>query len=131
MKYCKKCEVAEMSTGTIWVLANETQMCIWASPTEMPEVDIENAVSFAYYCSEQHAKEAIAEYLLQIGATEQWSSVRPIETCASCEQDFDTTTWHQVLVLSEENGPITNPEPIDYWYVARFCNKCVPVEAHK
>lgn len=131
MKYCKNCEEAELSTGIIWALANETQMCIWASPTALPEVDIQIATTFAYYCCEQHAKAAIEEYLLQIGATEKWSDVRPIETCACCNQDFDTTTWHEVLALSKERGPAANSEPMDYWYVARFCNKCVPLDGQR
>ncbi len=126
MEDCYKCGVP-LGMGIHWTIGNEIQRCIWESPESMPEVDIQSGESFAYYCCEQHAMEATEEYLLQVGATAQWSDVRPIETCACCGRDFDTTKWHKVLVLYQERGSILiNPEMIHIDYVARFCADCVP-----
>jgi hypothetical protein len=126
MNYCEKCKEAALGTGVRWVLLDEIQKCIWESPTCIPEVDIESATFLHYYCCEQHAMKGVDEYLSQVGAKAQWSDVRPIETCACCDEDFDTTTWHRVLTLSIEKGLDTDPVIIDATYVARFCTKCVP-----
>jgi len=93
----------------------------------MPEVDIQFGDGIGTYCSEEHAMVAVNEYLLLVGADAQWSDVRPIETCACCHKDFDTTTsWHKVLTLIEESGEPPDLSIGTVEYVARFCQKCVP-----
>ena len=129
---CRNCDSLMIDWGAErrWVLANENQMCIWTTPSSIPEVDIANAFSFSYFCCEKHALRALEEYLLLSGSIAQWSDVRPKEVCASCQRDFNTTTWHRVLVLSIEKGGLDeSPELIDIRYAARYCNICVPIVA--
>lgn len=128
MRNCKKCEslMEKWDDGTRWVLTNETQVCIWDSRTDTSEVDIQDAESFAYYCCEAHALEGIKDHLLQISAEAKWSDVRPIESCACCNADFDTTRPHKVLVLSRDVVDGDDVQLFDINYPARFCNKCVP-----
>lgn len=114
-----------------WLLVIEIQKCCWASPEEMPEVDIQYAEVIASYSCEQDAYTALNKYLNQVSATAQWSDVRPVETCACCGADLDTTKWHKVLVLSVEEGNPYNPDFVDVKYPARFCNGCVPLTASK
>jgi hypothetical protein len=123
---CNLCN-AKLGTGKRWVLLDETQKCIWGAPNEMPEVDIQLAVWLGNYCCEQHALEACDNYLSLAGATAKWSDVRPIESCAICDKDFSTTSWHKVLTLSVERGDELDPVIIDGTYPARFCNQCVPI----
>lgn len=128
MTDCKKCEylMENWGDGTRWSLVNETQVCIWESPNDMPEVDIQDAVDIASYCGEEHALNGLKDYLLQINAVAQWSDVRPIETCACCEEDFDTTQPHKVLVLSRDVIDGDDIQQFDVKYAARFCNQCTP-----
>jgi hypothetical protein len=128
MSECEKCKALEDDWGDdkVFVLCMETQMCIWESPTSLPEVDIQEATCLSCYCCKEHAMDGVQKYLLQVGAKPLWSDVRPIETCACCEKDFDATRSHKTLVLSVEEGPFTSPTTLEVEYVARFCNKCVP-----
>jgi len=122
MDKCDKCD-SVLDEDRRWTIAIETQKCIWGSPTSLPEVDIQFADGLGIYCSEQHANEKIAEYLLLAGAKATWADVRPIELCACCGTDFDTTDWHKVLTLIEENADF---KPRSVKYAARFCQACVP-----
>ncbi len=117
----------DVATGRRWVLLEETQACIWGSADAMPAVDIEGSVELEHYRTPQDALRAVEDYLTVAGATAQWSDVRPIETCACCDADFDTTKWHKVLTLTVEEGPLDDPEVLDEAYPARFCNSCVSV----
>lgn len=131
---CPKCDALnaedENLNGRRWELSDETQVCIWSSPTATPEIDFLGVVQVLdYFCCEEHALRGVNKYLTLAGATAQWSDVRPVETCACCGTDFDTTRWHKVLALSVEEGPLYDPDYIDVTYPARFCNKCVPVKA--
>ena len=84
MSDCEDCNalMATLFDGTRWVLAHETQTCIWESPASLAEVAVKDRSSFAYFCCEEHAIEGIEQHLLQAGATAQWSDVRPIDTRA-------------------------------------------------
>ena len=128
MNHCSKCDAVTLAENRgdepVWVLAIEDQRCIWESPTSMPEVDINYAAELGCYCCEDHAVLAAGDYLLQAGAKAQWSDVRPIETCACCEEDFDATQRHKVLALSVEQGSMFDLEVLGVKYVARFCNTC-------
>lgn len=93
----------------------------------MPDIDIQYAVVLdSYYC-EHHALKAIDQYLDDVGASAQWSDVRPVGTCAGCEADFDTTKWHKVLSVYIEEGTPGLPDVLAAVYLARFCNSCVPM----
>lgn len=124
------CEICDKNIGTDlrWVLADETQMCIWTGPDEMPEIDFREVVLIGYYCCEQHADEACNKYLTLAGAKATWADVRPTEVCSICEADFNTNSWHRVLTLSQERGDEDNPEIVDVEYVARFCPQCIPCD---
>ena len=71
--------------------------------------------------------QGVAHYLRQISTKAEWSAVRPINTCAYCEKDFDTTQWHKVLAVSMETGEFDSPQLLNVDCVARFCSNCVPV----
>ena len=128
MSHCEECErLAEsLSDGTRWVLAHETQTCIWESPASLPEVATRDASSVASFCCEEHAIEGVEHYLLQAGARAQWSDVRTIDTCARCGADFETARAHRVLVLSTCAIEGEDVQQYDVQYVARFCNNCLP-----
>jgi hypothetical protein len=126
MNTCEYCNAMHFGTGVRWLVLEETQRCIWESPTCVPEVDIDGSFVLNICCSGQHAMRKVDEYLSRAGAKALWSDVRPIETCTCCEEDFDTTTWHRVLTLSVEMGTLAEPKILDGWYVARFCQQCVP-----
>ncbi len=125
---CKKCEalMESQGVGPLWVLVAETQSCLWTAPDEIPEIKIQDAAQLGSYCCEEHALEAVNDYLLQVGATATWSDVRPIESCASCGLDFDTKQPHKVLVLSFEEVEGGSVQQLDVSYAARFCRGCVP-----
>ena len=124
---CDIC-AAPLGTGVRWSVSIETQKCIWESPDSMPVVDFQEAYCFGLFCSENHAMETVNDYLMQVGADALWSNVRPIETCACCKNDFETIVWHKVLALQIERGPLHALEPLEVEYVARFCQKCVPLD---
>lgn len=127
---CEKCEdMQPYEGGTFWMLTNETQKIDQVGESCIPAIDIEEAESFAYYCSEEHALCAVNDYLLLAGATPQWSGVDPIETCACCGANIDTSQFHRVLVLSVESGTWDDMVQEDCSYPARFCNTCVPVKS--
>lgn len=117
----------DVETSRRWVLMEEIQACIWESAEVIPAVDIEGSIELDHYCNAQDALHAVDRYLTVAGASAQWSDVRPIETCACCGADFDTTKWHKVLTLTVEEGAFDDPKVLDAAYPARFCTKCVPV----
>lgn len=122
---CSKC-AAPLGTGVRWSVCIETGKCVWESPGSMPIAYIQNAYCLGQFCNELHAMETVNDYLMQVGADALWSDVRPIETCACCKNDFDTTVSHKVLALHIERGPLHAIEMLEVEYVARFCPKCVP-----
>jgi hypothetical protein len=133
---CPKCDAlnaeCEDFTDRRWVLSDETQVCIWSSPTARPEVDFLGTVQILdYFCCEEHALVGISKYLTLLSATAQWSWVRPVEECSCCAADIDTSKWHKVLTLTVEEGPLYDPDLLDAAYPARFCNRCVPVNANE
>jgi len=73
----------------------------------------------------------IDKYLAQVGATAEWSDVRPIETCACCKGDVDTLKSHKVLSLCTEIWPDDDVILLGIDYPARFCNDCVPVNLNE
>jgi len=128
MSQCKKCAALNPERGTepAWVLLSDSQSCIWESPTAIPEIETHESVFLQYFCSEQHILVAVEEYLRLAGATATWADVRPIEICAICGVDFDTTKPHQVLTVLHEEGDEFDPELIRASYAARFCRECAP-----
>lgn len=115
--------------GTRFVLWDEIQRCLWSSAESMPEVDIAMGSELDQYADQDSAMAAALKLLSTIGATATYADVRPIEECAKCGADFDTSRGHHhVLVVSEESGPETAPEELNVWYVARFCPSCCPPE---
>jgi hypothetical protein len=92
----------------------------------MPEVNIAIAYQINSYENNKCALDALNAYLLQINAKATWADVRPIEECAICGEDFNTTESHQTLALSVETGTDEAPELIEIEYPARFCRDCVP-----
>ena len=131
MSNCNKCEALteKWGDGTRWSLVNEIQVCICKSPAEVSEVDVQDAVQIASYCCEEHALEALSDYLQQINAVAQWSDIGPIETCACCQADLDTTRPHRVIVLSRDVIDGDDVQEFDVQYPARLCNKCEPCQA--
>ena len=116
------------NAGHRWVLLIETQKCLWTSP-DAPEVHIAFAEELASYSCEQDALQAIDRYLSAIGALVKWSDVRPIEECARCGADIDTTKQHKVLTMAIEVMAVDAPVTLEAEYPARFCNSCSPDEA--
>jgi hypothetical protein len=131
---CQQCDALntedESITDKRWVLSDATQVCIWASPSAIPEVDFLGAEQIqSYYCCAEHALDGVRQHLDLLGATAQWSDVRTNEVCSCCGVDLDTTKWHKVLSLIVEEGPLYDPVTLEAEYAARFCNKCAPVNA--
>jgi len=70
---------------------------------------------------------AALKLLSTIGAKATYADVRPIEECAICGADFDTSRGHHhTLTVSEESGTEECPQVLNVWYVARFCQSCCP-----
>lgn len=109
-----------------WELLVETQTCIWASSTGGPEVVPEDGMVLENFDSEPPAIDAAESHLAQLGATAEWSDVRPIEKCTQCGQDFSTLTPHKVLTIAHCRGSEEDAVTLDVKYPARFCNACVP-----
>jgi hypothetical protein len=110
-------------------LCMETQFIEWPADGGMPIVDFLGCSDeLNTYDSEDKALDAIDKYLAQVGATVEWSDVRPIETCACCKCDIDTSKSHKVLSLCTEVGPDEDITLLNVDYPARFCNVCVPIK---
>lgn len=123
---CNCCNLELNKSSSRWVLALNIQKSIWTS-NQLPEIAIQYETVLGYYCNQQNIYKAVEDYLLHAGAKTQWSDVRPIEICACCEEDLDTTSWHQVLSVTEEQGAEDAPTVVDGEYPARFCTNCVPL----
>lgn len=112
-----------------FLLCVETQFIEWTSDGGAPIVDIaDGALVLAEYDTRDEALVAIDNYLARVGASVEWSDVRPIETCACCKGDVDTLKSHKVLTLSAEVGPDTDVRVLDIDYPARFCSTCAPIK---
>ena len=113
-------------TSLRWVLQTETQTCIFDTGVT-PEVSITDCFELDTYDTEVAALDAVHSYLATCGAVVMWADIGPVETCACCQSDLETTTSHATLTLSQERGPEDTSNVIDVWYPARFCNACNPV----
>lgn len=103
---------------------------IETQPDGVPVVDYVGCVQeLDAYATMEAACIAVDNYLTQLGAVATWSDVGPIERCACCSCDIDTSKPHKVLDLSECVGRHDDDtiDVIDGWYPARFCNSCAPV----
>ena len=112
-----------------YLLCLETQFIEWSDDSEWPIVDIaDDALVLDEYDTRDEALIAIDNYLARVGASLEWSDVRPIETCACCKGDVDTLKSHKVLTLSTEVGPENDVRALRGDYPARFCTTCVPIK---
>lgn len=107
-----------------FVLLIEKQRIKWQGAESIPEVDIAHAHVLDSYSTEDIAIGALKNYLCSLGAKLTWADVRPIEECAICGKDFDTSDWHKAVVLSSEAGTEECPVILGGEYPARFCTNC-------
>ena len=107
-----------------WVLQSETQTFIFDT-FATPEVSVSDCFVLDMYETEAAALDAVHSYLATCGAVAAWADIGPVEACACCQADLQTTTSH--ATLTQERGPEDAPEVIDVWYPARFCNTCSSV----
>jgi hypothetical protein len=119
-----------MDNTKSWFSLGVATQFIELQPDGMPVVDFVGVVQeLDEYATMDDACVAIDSYLAQLGAKATWSDVGPVEKCACCDSDIDTSKPHKVLDLTECVGPFEDDtvQPIDGWYPARFCNSCAPV----
>jgi hypothetical protein len=79
------------------------------------------------FCSEEQALAAGNAYLANLKSNLTWSDILPVERCGICDARMKTDDLHQALSVTVECGPANAPEILDVYYLARFCQKCVPV----
>jgi hypothetical protein len=124
-----KCDGCEQMLGECWWLfCVNTERTIWPAQagSEIPELEVSSSRVLGEYCSYPCARDAAEKYLSTAGAKATWSDVRPIEECAVCGADVDTSKDHTALSLEEAEGLIDAPEPTgNVRYPARFCSQCV------
>jgi hypothetical protein len=113
-----------------WSVVHEPQRCIWASPSERPEIDIyPHATDLRRHGDQEAAVSWLLSFLAGLGAEATWADVRPIEECAKCKADFPTAERHSCVTLLHEwltpdGEPDTDQGPLGCEYVARFCPTC-------
>jgi hypothetical protein len=107
-----------------YVLLDEVQRCIWNSPSEVSEIAISIAYAIDDYATGMEAIAAAEKLVIAMGGSTTYADVRPIEECAICGADFDTTRLHHTITVSHEEGPTDSPTILAVSYVARICARC-------
>jgi hypothetical protein len=82
--------------------------------------------------SEHDTKESAGERLMallgKVGGRATWAGVRPIEECAKCGADFNTSERHSCLAFLQEkhtgDQETLEIELLSCDYPARFCPVC-------
>ena len=111
----------------VWSVSHEPQRCTWTSPNERPEIDIAPHATELFSAEWEHeAREFLSRLFASVGARTTNADVRPIEQCARCRRDFETSERHTCIALlyelrSDEGEPL---EVVKAEYPARFCPAC-------
>jgi hypothetical protein len=124
---CRHCQAPLADSHTRLALTDAAQRIVWGDAGDAAEVDIREATEFAYFCCSGHARAEVRNMLALIGAEPKWSDAQPIEACAACGADIDTSDWHRVLGITDERGPLHTPDAKTLVQCpARFCSSCNP-----
>jgi len=124
---CRHCQTSLADSRTRLALTDATQRIVWNDAGEVPQIAIREATEFAYFCCSGHARAEVRSMLALIGAEPKWADARPVEACAACGADIDTSHWHRVLGITDERGPLHSPDTKTLVQCpARFCSSCNP-----
>lgn len=128
---CTKCEALAESEGLAiewhYTLCDDIHATHWGG--EIPEIEVLSSQCLGEYCGERCATEAADSYLTLLGAVRGDCDIGPVESCSACGADIDTRKPHRVTHLTFERFRPEKQcvEVADSWYLARFCNSCIPV----
>lgn len=120
---CQSCN-DKIGTGARFILTESIQKINRDAP-DSPEIQILDVTENAVYCSDSHANEELRGYLDGYHARLTGGSVKTVDLCGICLEDFDTGEWHVAVTKTVQQVHPDGGETQDMTHPVRFCPECV------